>query len=200
MKPEIEVKFLNVDFQVAREKLQLLGAKCTHPMRLMRRAVIDYPDRRLQKDHHGWVRVRDEGDKITLTYKTSVEGSFGGATEIELEVSDYLKAINLFEATGMVVYSRQESKRETWLLEDVEIVLDEWPWLNPYIEIEAPAEDIVRDVAEKLGFRWNNAVFGSVTSAYRAQYPAISKGRHISTIPEITFSSPRPAWFTEADK
>ncbi len=200
MTPEVEAKFLNVNLQVIRVKLRQLGAECVHPMRLMRRAVIDYPDRHLQTEQNGWIRVRDEGDKITLTYKTSVEGSFGGATEIELEVSDYQKTIDLFEATGMVVYSRQESKRETWVLGDVEIVIDEWPWLNSYIEIEAPAEDIIKDVAEKLGFHWGDAVFGSVTSAYRAQYPAIGKDRHISTIPEIAFSLPKPEWFTEAYK
>ena len=200
MTPEVEPKFLNVDSQVIRVKLRQLGAECAQPMRLMRRAVIDYPDRHLQTEQNGWIRVRDEGDKITLTYKTSVEGSFGGATEIELEVSDYQKTIELFEATGMVVYSRQESRRETWRLDDVEIVIDEWPWLNLYIEIEAPAEDIIKGIAEKLGFRWGDAVFGSVTSAYRAQYPAIGNDRHISTIPEIAFSLPKPEWFTEANK
>jgi adenylate cyclase class 2 len=199
MQPEIEAKFLNADFDAIRKKLRLLDGQCTQPMRLMRRAIMDYPDRRLQTEKSGWIRVRDEGDKITLTYKTSVEGSFGGATEIELEIGEYQKAIDLFEAVGMVVHSRQESKRETWILGNTEIVLDEWPWLNPYIEVEAPTEDIVRATAEKLGFRWDDAIFGSVTSAYRAQYPAIGENRHISTIPEITFSSPRPEWFTEAD-
>ena len=200
METEIEAKFLAVNRDAMRSKLMELGATCTQPMRVMHRAVIDYPDRHLQTDKNGWIRVRDEGDKITLTYKTSVEGSFGGATEIELEVSDYQKTIDLFEATGMVVHSRQESKRETWRLEDVEIVIDEWPWLDPYIEIEASAEGIVKDVAEKLGFHWRDAVFGSVTSAYRAQYPAIDNDKHISTIPEIAFSLPKPTWFTEVNK
>jgi inorganic triphosphatase YgiF len=60
MQQEIEVKFLNVSHKNVREKLAKLGAKCTVPMRLMRRVVVDYPDKRLQKSGDSWMRIRDE--------------------------------------------------------------------------------------------------------------------------------------------
>jgi adenylate cyclase class 2 len=195
MQKEIEAKFLNIDHDAIRAKLKAHGAICEQPERLMRRVVIDYPDRRMQQDTDSWVRIRDEGDKITLTYKSSTEHEFGGATEIEVEVNDYDKTIAIFLAIGMVVHTEQESKRETWTYKNVEIVLDEWPWLNPYIEIEAATEKEVMDIAAELGFLWEDAVFGSVTSAYRKQYPTITKDEHISLIPKIKFGMEMPEWF-----
>lgn len=200
MEAEIEAKFLNVDFGDVRNRLTKEGAVLKRPMRMMRRVVLDYPDRRMQATGNAWVRVRDEGDKVTLTYKTSIENQFGGATEIETTVGSYEKTIAIFTSLGFIVHSQQETKRETWQLGDVEIVLDEWPWLEPFIEIEGPTKMAVQDTAKKLGFDWQDSVFGSVTTAYRKQYPAITKDEHISTIPEIKFNQPRPEWFTKGKK
>lgn len=194
MQQEIEAKFLNTDHDDIRARLKGIGATLEHPMRLMKRAVIDYKDLRMQGGN-SWIRVRDEGDKITLTYKTSEEYSFGGATEIEVIVSDYQKTIDIFIASGLAVTTNQETKRETWKLGKVEVVLDVWPWLNPFIEIEAPTERLVIETAEKLGFKWKDAVFGSVTTAYRIQYPDIKKDELISAIPKIAFDLPMPDWF-----
>lgn len=194
MQQEIEAKFLYIDHDDMRARLKKAGAELEQPMRLMRRVVIDYKDLRMQGGN-SWIRVRDEGDKVTLTYKTSVEHSFGGATEIEVEVSDYQKTIDIFVASGLTVTTSQETKRETWKLGDVEIVLDVWPWLEPFIEIEAPSEELVKQTAEKLGLNWKDAVFGSVTTAYRIQYPSITSDKNISAIPEILFDLPVPKWF-----
>lgn len=198
MQTEIEVKFLNVDFDQLRKKITNIGAKCTVPMRTMRRVVIDYPDRRMQTKQDGWIRIRDEGDKITITYKQTTEGEFGGAKEIEVIVSDYQKAIDIFLAMGLVVHTDQETRRETWEFEGVEIVLDEWPWLNPYIEIEGHSEKAVQEVASKLGFNWDQAVFGSVIMAYKNQYPdTVDMETRISKEPAIKFNLPKPDWFQE---
>ncbi len=197
MQTEIEAKFLDVSHDEIRKKLKELGAKCEQPMRLMRRVVIDFSDKRLQNGGNSWIRVRDEGDKVTLTYKESLEKQFGGAKEIEVIVNSYVKTIEIFKAMGMVVHSEQETKRETWILDGAEIVLDEWPWLDPFIEIEASTEKKVKNVTQLLGFDWNDAVFGSVTPAYRTQYPAIAKDKHISAIQEIKFGQKRPHWFTK---
>jgi hypothetical protein len=40
MQPEIEAKFLNVDFNNVRKLLIKNGAKCTMPMRMMKRDAI----------------------------------------------------------------------------------------------------------------------------------------------------------------
>ena len=193
MKTEFEAKFLGVDHEKTREVLRAAGAECVAPMRLMRRGIIDYPDRRMQVGTpNSFVRVRDEGDKVTLTYKRFNSLAVDGAREIEVEVSSFDDTIALFKSIGLDVLSMQESKRESWTLEGCEIVLDEWPWLDPYIEIEGESEQVVRNVAEKLGLLWDDAAFGDVMVAYRRQYPHLSPDETVGNLPEVRFGAPAP--------
>lgn len=189
MKSEIEVKFLNVDFDKVRSKLKQIGGVCEQPMRLMRRVVIETPELR---EKYAFVRIRDEGDKITITYKQFDSLSVDGAKEIEVTTSNFEDTVALFEAAGLKSNSFQESKRETWKVGSVEVVLDEWPWLNPYIEIEGESEDALRDVAKRLGFSWEDAIFGGVTIAYRAAYPHLDLNTTMAKVPVIKFGDPLP--------
>ena len=186
---EIEAKFLNVDFDDIRTKLTSLGAKCEQPMRLMRRVIIEPPE---LEEKNAFIRVRDEGDKVTLTYKQfDDQTSIHGTKEIEVQVSDFDTTVALLQQVGLEYRSFQESRRETWRLGKAEIVLDEWPWLNPYIEIEAHSEEVVRNTAKRLGFDWESAVFGKVTTAYLKQYPAM-KLDQFGTIEHAAFGDPIP--------
>jgi len=187
MQTETEAKFLDVAFEPLRQQLRTLGGICTQPMRLMKRAIIDHPT---NKD--AFIRIRDEGDKVTLTYKQFDSLSVGGAKEIETTVGSYEKTLKIFEEAGLRVRSLQESKRETWQLGDVEIMLDEWPWLKPYIEIEGSNEQHIKGAAEKLGLKWNDAVFGDVMAAYRAEYPHLKPDDTVGSLPLVRFSDPLP--------
>lgn len=189
MKTEIEVKFCDIDLDATREILARAGAVCEQPMRLMRRIIIETET---LAQRHGFVRVRDEGDRTTLTYKQFDEASLTGAKEIEVTVSDFDATVALLEQVDLVHKSFQESRRETWKLGDVEVVIDEWPHLNAYIEIEGASEEGVKRAAEKLGFDWADAVFGSVTEVYQHQYPN-GNARELVNMPRIAFDEPLPA-------
>lgn len=196
MQTEIEVKFLDVDHDNVRDKLKSIGAVCEQPMRLMRRAMFDYPDDRFQKnDHSRRLRVRDEGDKTTVTYKQKNSTSY--VYEIETTVGSYDEMVKIFEAIGLKTFSKQESKRETWHYKNTEVVLDEWPWLNSYIEIEGKSEEDIQAVAKQLGFDWDEAYFGSVDTAYRNQYSKMSKSDSIGDIEDVRFGLPLPSYLKE---
>lgn len=199
MQTEIEVKFLAVDHDALRIKLKKMGAHLEQPMRLMRRAVFDWPDSMLEMSVDGFLRVRDEGHQVTMTYKVFNQRTVDGAGEVEIVIDDYQKGIALLTAIGMCVKSEQESRRETWRLGDCEIVLDEWPWLKPYIEIEGPDQPAIQAAANKLGFKWQDAVFGSVTSAYRSEYN-IPEKLSIGENPRIAFGEPLPEWMYKIRK
>ncbi len=193
MNTEIEVKFLRINHEEIRNRLKGIGFECVTPMRLMRRAIIDYGDRRLQVGTpNSYIRVRDEGDKVTLTYKQFAELSIDGAKEVEVVTSSFEDTIKIFTLVGLEVVSLQESKRETWKSDACEVVLDEWPWLDPYIEIEAATETEVREVASKLGLDWSVAKFGDVMVAYRDQYPYLSETQTVGKVPEVLFDAPFP--------
>ncbi len=190
MQTEIEAKFLNMNHGLIRARLQAAGAVMDQPMTLMRRTIFDHEDERLQKAN-SYIRVRDEGGKITVTFKKFEGGGIDAAKEISLIVDDYDAACNIFNAAGLTARARQESKRETWKLDEVEIMLDEWPWLKPYIEIEGPSQESIRVTAQKLGLSWDQASFGDVTNAYAAEYDidVAQVGRS-----DFEFNKPIPEW------
>ena len=140
-------------------------------MRLMRRSVF-HNDTMVGKD--AYVRVRDEGDKVTMTYKQFDDASsINGVREIETIVGDCETAVAILEQTGLSKDTYQETKRETRILNDVEVVLDRWPWVDLYIEIEGPSGERVSSVAEALEFEWHDAVFEGVASVYVLKYPTM---------------------------
>lgn len=195
MNQEIEAKFLNVHHNEIRERLRVAGAGLIQPMRLMRRTVFHS----VHLGDGAYVRVRDEGDRVTITYKNFHDRtSIHGVEELETTVGNFEIAVDIVAKTGLEQSSYQETKRETWHLGDVEIVLDEWPWAPPYIEVEGPSESAVRQAAEQLGFDWQDAVFGDVSVVYAAAYPVL--GENASEIvnrqtPIFRFEDPVPAQF-----
>ena len=152
MQTEIEAKFLNVDIDDIRPKLEAAGAVCEQPMRLMRRVLIEEPHHTAERS---FIRIRDEGDKSTLTFKRrtkpDVETTIDSTYELETTVGDFDTAVKIFAEAGWNYITFQEAKRETWHYGDAEIVIDEWPWLRPMVEIEAATEVAVREAADKLG-------------------------------------------------
>lgn len=189
MQTEIEAKFLNVDHDALRRKLEQVGAELVQPKRLMRRNNYDYADGRLQKTN-GWVRVRDEGGKVTLSYKQMNDRSLHGMQEIDLVIDSFERAEAFLTAIGLEIKSHQESKRESWKLGDVEVELDEWPWIKPFAEIEGPDEASVREVAKRLGLDWSGALHGSVEVAYQAEYDVTDD--EIYAVTQAQFDNPPP--------
>lgn len=195
MKPEIEAKFVDVDIDDVRGRLQAAGAICEQPMRLMRRALIEEP-------HHiadrSFLRIRDEGDKTTLTFKRKLQPdeatTINSTHELETTVGDFDTTLKIFSEAGWDYTTFQESRRETWRLGDVEIVIDEWPWLQPMVEIEADSEEKVRQTAAELGFDWADALFGSVDVVYSRDYPDMTI-RGIIDVKEARFGDPVPPEF-----
>lgn len=196
MPTEIEVKFLNVDHESMRIRLKELGAVCKHPNRLTKRLVLDFPDKRLRKIA-GWVRIRDEGDRVTLSYKQLNTRSISGMQEAEVGVDDFAKAEVFLKAIGLESYAYQETRRESWELDDVQIELDEWPWIQPFVEIEAHDATAVWRVIDKLGLDRNKVLYGSVEVAYQAEYDVTEE--EVDDWEQITFT-PIPKWLVAKAK
>lgn len=194
MKPEIEAKFLNADHDALRARLKELGAECVQSMRIMKRKNYDFPDGRLDKVN-GWVRLRDEGGKITLSYKQLNDRTLHGTHEVSVAVSDFASADALLQAIGLKARTYQETKRESWRLDEFEIELDEWPWVKPFVEIEGPDEAGLKELAAKLGLDWGNVCHGSAEIVYRAKYDLTDE--EFNGIPVVTFEEPVPDWLEQ---
>lgn len=153
---EIEVKFLNIDSELIEAKLVKIGAEKVFE-KLFRRRVFDYPDLRL--DSAGaWIRIRDEGGKITLSFKqrTGIKTHDGktddkSMEEIEVEVSDFEKISQFMIKIGLKEKFYEENRRIQYKLDGVEFDIDFWPKLDPYLEIEAPNWEKINWAIELLG-------------------------------------------------
>ena len=187
MKNEIEAQFLDIDKDIVRANLKKIGAKLEKPEVLMRRTVF-------YTGEHSFARVRDEGDKIVMTYKNvNDDNSILGTKEVNVTVNDYDDAILLLKGCGLEVKARQETLREIWTLGKVEICIDTWPWIPTFIEIEGPSEKQVWDTAKKLGFEKSQAKFGSVDTTYQHYFGIDTDTVNMHT-PEILFDMKPPKW------
>lgn len=152
---EFEAKYTNINLDEFRAKLKSIGAKFEFS-RIYRRLNFEYPDWRLNKDN-SWIRLRDEGDKITLAFKKRIgpkqgpNGNDLGMQEIEIVVDDFDKTRDIFLAAGLIIKYDVENKRERWTLNNIQFDMDEYPLLPPYIEIEASSWEKVEEGIALLG-------------------------------------------------
>ncbi|MFA5163215.1 MAG: class IV adenylate cyclase [Patescibacteria group bacterium] len=187
MKIEYEATFTNIDKEEIRGRLRQAGASLIKPEFLQKRAVFNLPD----NDSNSWLRVRDEGDKITMSLKRVDGGSIQNQKETCFTVSDFEEAKEFLQLLGCPYKSYQETKREIWLLGEAEISLDEWPYLEPFVEIEAQDEASVKAAAQRLGFNYEDAYFGAVDVLYSKKYACPLELINQRT-PRITFEDPNP--------
>ena len=196
METEIEAKFPDINPNFLRIKLKKSIAVQIHPEVLMRRKTFDYNDRRLYKTK-GWVRVRDEGDKVTLSYKQLNDRTLYGTKEVMVIVNDFERTCEFLIAVGFEVKSYQETKREKWKLNDVEITIDTWPWVPTFVELEGSSEKIIMETSKLLGLDWKNRIHGSVEPIYQMHYDVTEK--EIDSWKLISFT-PIPNWLLAKKK
>jgi adenylate cyclase class 2 len=166
---EFEIKFLEVDKSELEKKLSLIGAEKVLEF-MFRRRVFDFPDFRLA-EAHSWVRLRDEGEKITLTYKkrlgTGEKFKDSGMHEIEVNVSDFEKTAELLKSIGLIEKFYEENKRTKYILNEVEFCIDEWPLIPVYLEIEGKNWESVKEATTKLGLKWEDHIKCSTMQIYK---------------------------------
>jgi len=189
MNIEYEATFANINKDDMRERLIKVGANLIKPEFMQKRICFDLPSGHQIKG--AWLRVRDEQDKVTMSYKEVNGTKIEDQKEICLKIDNFNEGVKFLESIGAEQKAYQESYREFWLLDKVEIYIDEWPYLEPYVEVEGKSEEEVRRASEKLGFNYDQALFCSVDTLYNKKY-----GTPIDVInketKKITFSDPNP--------
>lgn len=192
MTVEYEATFININKEKIREKLISAQAKLIEKELLQKRDVFNLPD----SDANSWIRVRQEGNKITMSLKMFVGGRKGrdnieSQREICLNVDSYQNALDILKKIGCKWKSYQETKRETWKLDEAEITIDTWPFLDPFLEIEGESEMQVEGVCQKIGLNYKKALFCTATDLYAEKFGA-SFDKINNRTPRITFDMENP--------
>ncbi len=170
MAREIEAKILRINVNQLEQKLRSIGASKTDE-RLFRSTSFDYPGFPLDKQA-AWVRLRDEGDKVTLAYnqRLGVADKKGmndsGMEEIEVQVSDFETTKLFLLRIGLIEKFSQEKKRVSFEKGKVKYDIDIWPRLDPYLEIEGDTWEAVDAAITELGFNLQDKKICSATQIY----------------------------------
>lgn len=176
MQTEFEVKILDIDVEKIISKLSILGAKKIGE-KFQKRLVYNFNPPK----ENSWIRLRTDGKKTTMAIKEIQNDNIDGTKELEINVGDF-KRTNLFlEKLGYIAKAYQENRRISYILDDVEIEIDFWPKISPYLEIEARSISKVELMIKKLGFNRSQATSISVRKVYKKY------GIDIYTIKELKF-------------
>lgn len=162
MPAEYEAKALDIDPAATADLILSKGGKETSAPTLQRRYVYDIE----QGDDGKWIRLRDAGSKITLTVKEIAHDGIDGTQEVEVVVSDFDATNVLLGKLGFTPKSYQENRRTSFTLDGVQLEIDEWPMIPPYLEIEGPSPDDVYRVAALLGYDKDQLTSENTTKVY----------------------------------
>lgn len=117
-----------------------------------------------------WIRLRTTKDKTTLTIKEifSQEDEYpiDKLKEVEFEVGDFNSADKFLRELDFYCDSHQEKRRIQFKLDGMEIVIDYWPMINPYVEIEGEDPEKIYELVEKLGYKKQDAKVMNTDSVY----------------------------------
>lgn len=127
---------------------------------------FDNPSVNLQKDDRV-LRLRKENDKCFIAYKgpRDKKSKIIEREEIEEEVSDFEQAYKIITALGFTPIAKAEKERTTINYDGVEIVLDKYPFIGYFVEIEGDYDKVI-SVSKMLGFDIKDSIKKNCTESF----------------------------------
>ena len=187
MSIEYEYEFLNYDKKHIISEIKKKGAKKLGQF-IFKVIIFIHP-------HGGnttYIRIRDEGHKITMTTKTKSEKS-QFENENEVIINDFDEAVNILYSLGCIKKYYYEKIREIWRLKDAEIVFDINPCVPERMEIEAKSKKILDSLVSDLDLQ--NQMTKEKTNRFYDLYD--------TSIPnniDLTFNTAKKALFKSIKK
>jgi adenylate cyclase, class 2 len=178
MQTEIEVKILNINVEEIKKKLVEIGAENVAKKNQRRNIYSVIPGK-----INPWLRLRDEGNKVTLTLKHVLNDEIDGTQESEVIVDDFEKTNLILNKLGFFRKFYQENKRESYVLNNVEIEIDTWPMIPAYLEVEGQSKEEIEKMVQLLGFTMEQTTSINVKKVY------LKYGIDIESIEELKFEN-----------
>ena len=104
-----------------------------------------------------WIRLRTTGNETTITIKKIInadkEYQIDDVEELEIPIPNIDSGKELLQNLGYFPTNHQRKLRIAYDYANTEVVLDKWPKIPPYVEIEGQTkEDIIKAVKD-LGYK-----------------------------------------------
>jgi adenylate cyclase class 2 len=162
MKSEIEIRLLDCNELEIIKKLENNNATFIGEWLQIRKCYDFNPVR-----ENSWIRLRTNGVETTLTIKEIENDKIDGTKELEVIVSDFNDTDEILNKLGYVSRSNQENKRIRYILDDVEIDIDTWPYIPSYVEFEAESKEKIKNVCDKLEIDFDKLTTLDVVGIYK---------------------------------
>lgn len=194
---ECELKYLSVDLDAIRCRLEEIGGTCSGRY-FESNLVFDYPDRSL-KAQSILLRLREKQGQAIMTVKRppkeDVPSILKVSDEIETSVGDLNIMKTALEALGFKVFFSYEKVREKWHFMDCTLCLDQMPF-GCFVEIEG-TESSVPACAQAIGLDSHE----TTTETYHALNVSDRRNRGLAPDENFVFEEPfRTRLLAELDK
>ena len=184
MPKEYEAKFLDIDVEAVKKILKKNGAKKVQNPIKYRRMIFKRCEEK--GDKPGFVRIRDEGDKVTMTTKVFADTKFPQEHEIVIQ-DTFEKGTEFLKSVGIEEKSYQETIREKWTHPLAhEITFDIIPGLPVYMEIDCTDENKLNKLITLLKLDKEKMQYGSYDKTF-TEYYDIPSDVIINKTPRLTF-------------
>jgi len=152
---EIEVKILDIDKDDVINRLLKLGAKKTFEG-TMTSIYLDSNHRLGNEDKN--LRIRQKGDRCILTSKSKKEDSEAKVREeYETEVKDFKETMAIFRNIGFTECENEVKERISYKIKNSSVEIDSIEGTPPFLEVESPNKDELKEVVKMLGFSFEQA-------------------------------------------
>ena len=130
-----------------------------------------------------WIRLRQTGNQTTITIKKIVNSSgeyeLDAVKELEFNVPSIEEGKEFLESLGYYSSLHQKKMRIAYDYNNTEIVIDKWPKIPTYIEVEGENKEVVKN----LGFRAQDMRVINTDDVYK------ENGLDIYSFKNLDFSS-----------
>jgi len=144
-----------------------------------------------------WIRIRTDGATTTIATKyikrdTSAfinEYNIDAVDETEMQIGDFNIGIELMKQLGYFFRNYQEKRRIMYRSENgLEIDIDFWPMIPPYLEIEGKTEEDIYNMVSILGFKKTDVKIANTDDIYKIY------GINIYDFKELKFEKTEPRY------
>ena len=180
---EVEVKILEIDPAAIEKSLLKLGAE----KKFSGLVKVRYFDKNGEiKKKKDVLRVRqfgeeksDQLEKVEVCYKTNkhTENGYKVCDEYHLAGHNFDESVGFFEHLGFEITCSYEKKRTVFKYKNLEVVIDEYPQIPPFMEIEGADETADEGAIEKfisaLGLEGKERSSKSIGVLLKEKYPHV---------------------------
>lgn len=148
MPKEYEYRFNDYNKKEIITKLKELGAKYFGTFKFRVMVFID------QNNSEKYIRIRDEGHRVTMTIKNNLTDKF--PIENEVIINDFDEGINILLQLNCKKKYYYEKYREIWNLKNSEVIFDMNPGIPELMEVESLKKTELDYLCKKLELNISN--------------------------------------------